>query len=555
MFSEVVHYFGRWSLVKAGRFLIAVFIIGMGLFAGLSYNLLNGVKVNGETYGKIIQVKDLVADILPPPHYIIESHLSVMQALFTDNADQQREWLANLDRVEKEFQARHDYWMVDTVLTPTLRQQINENVFVPADEYFKRVHSDFLPALNSGDRERAKSVFKELDAIYARHRAAVDQLVKDSLAEQIKIEQAARDSVDRFDLVMAAVLGSCLVLVVTVVSLIMGGLRRRLGGEPAQVEKVLERVTQGDLAALSGQERPNPDSLLGRAYAMCDQLRKTLSVFATMATSLDNSAIKLKDDAHHGENDAVQQQDSARNMSAAVEELSVNINMLSSSSSDQLRLARHSNVESSKGAQLVAQCYGVFKDTTSFVGNLEATVQELNLNYKRIESITMTIKDVAEQTNLLALNAAIEAARAGESGRGFAVVADEVRGLSGRTRQSTHEIDKIVASISLQVSSIVDAVGTGVKLTQQGLQSIEQVNQTISSLQQGAHDLEQHSQSVATALLQQSQATQSLAKDVCELSDRAKAQAEHAHLATASAADMVNVATSMRSNLSSFTLR
>ncbi|MPZ39062.1 MAG: hypothetical protein GEU95_13550 [Rhizobiales bacterium] len=39
------------------------------------------ICVGGPTYTKIIQGKDLVADILPPPAYIIESYLEATLAL------------------------------------------------------------------------------------------------------------------------------------------------------------------------------------------------------------------------------------------------------------------------------------------------------------------------------------------------------------------------------------------------------------------------------------------------------------------------------------------
>jgi hypothetical protein len=37
------------------------------------------VKANGPIYVKIAQGKDLIADILPPPEYIIESYLNCLQ--------------------------------------------------------------------------------------------------------------------------------------------------------------------------------------------------------------------------------------------------------------------------------------------------------------------------------------------------------------------------------------------------------------------------------------------------------------------------------------------
>lgn len=553
MFKQTVKKIGNWPLSLLGNTIIAITFLAMGVFGGMTYNLLTGVKVNGETYKKIIQVKDLVADILPPPEYIIESHLSVSQALLATTPESRTEWLSNLDRVEKEFQNRHEFWMSDTLLDAPLHDLINHEVFLPAQKYYALLHSDFLPALASGDQQRAHAAFAQLNDIYALHRAAVDTLVSQSLASQTRIESEAGKQVKQFDWMVACLLTASLAMVVLVVKAIMMGLKDRLGGDPAQVEGILERVIRGDLQE-TNEMAPASTSLLGRAHAMRDHLRKTLKSFSRMATLLDESAIKLQTDARDGEKDALQQQDGARNMSAAVEELSVSIKQLSSSSEQQVKLARGSRTASERGGEMAQHCHVVLRNTNAFAESLMTNVNALNQNYKRIEAITMTIKDVAEQTNLLALNAAIEAARAGDTGRGFAVVADEVRGLSARTRQSTREIDTIVAQISDQVADIVDAVNQGVDLTHKGMTSMDQVNGAMTSLLADAHLLEVHSLEVSTALRQQSVATQSLAEDICHLSEHAIAQAEHAHLATTSASGMAGMANAMREDLRHFAL-
>ena len=71
----------RLKLKHRFLILLTTFFIGFTVYGAVSFHTLNALKVNGPLYQDIVQNKDLVADVLPPPEYIIESYLVTLQMM------------------------------------------------------------------------------------------------------------------------------------------------------------------------------------------------------------------------------------------------------------------------------------------------------------------------------------------------------------------------------------------------------------------------------------------------------------------------------------------
>src|ERR1700677_2261045 len=155
-----------------------LFVASFGGFAYTAWDVVAQVGVGGPTYKDIIRSKDVVADVLPPPLYIIETHLVAHQAVATSDAGVRRELISRLSRLEGEFEERHRYWGTELREGP-LREALLGHSYGPGHAYFETARRDFVPALEAGDQERARRILEtQLAPLYDTHRAAIDDVVR-----------------------------------------------------------------------------------------------------------------------------------------------------------------------------------------------------------------------------------------------------------------------------------------------------------------------------------------------------------------------------------------
>ena len=166
------------------------------------------IKVGGPVYDQLMSGKDLVADILPPPHYIVESISTAAQILQADVAA--REQLSEtLTRLKDEYLASQSRWQdfrddsqgnpAQPLANKEKVRQMYDSLLVkshaPAVQFFDEVEQRFLPAIKAGDNKLATELFNSrLKPLYEKHRTCIDETVKlageynQALAQVAKIE-------------------------------------------------------------------------------------------------------------------------------------------------------------------------------------------------------------------------------------------------------------------------------------------------------------------------------------------------------------------------------
>lgn len=189
---------------------------------------------------------------------------------------------------------------------------------------------------------------------------------------------------------------------------------------------------------------------------------------------------------------------------------------------------------------------------TETVSASARSVETLDENAKIVASTVSVIKEIADQTNLLALNASIEAARAGESGRGFSVVADEVRKLANRTAAATHEIDRVIVTITEQIAQAAYDIETGRVGMERGNQLIRSIVGPLNELRISA----QYSLDGLEVLnhVAQQQATESeiIAEHIVDIVSKASTNALAAYDVNRITQDLGQMAENLQTSIKTF---
>ncbi|MDK2866354.1 MAG: methyl-accepting chemotaxis protein [Clostridiales bacterium] len=249
---------------------------------------------------------------------------------------------------------------------------------------------------------------------------------------------------------------------------------RRVSSLMENVNENLDSLSEGNFTALAAKEAAHAN--FGKTSTLFEKLRK---MFSQWMTDLLYSAVAVKVSSEKINTSTAQTFDSIQVLNHSLNDIrkifEETTHMLSNISALTVDLAQssttiadHSNeaVEKMHGASdtaqsggaAVTQVVGAMKRINEDVKNAQAMIIKLESASSEIGNITETIAAISEQTNLLALNAAIEAARAGEYGRGFAVVADEVRKLADESHHAAQKIDKLISSMQVDVTDVVNSI-------------------------------------------------------------------------------------------------
>jgi methyl-accepting chemotaxis protein WspA len=474
--------------------LVAVFSVGFVAFTLIAWSTIARVKVNGPLYHEIVQGKDLIADVLPPPEYVIEAYLLTLDLV--DEANEKNDILVLIERGKKlrrEYDERHAYW-AGTLAPGPINQALLVRSYAPAVEFFDLRDREIVPAVLAGNLEKARSLTHgPLKQRYEEHRAAIDDVVRLTGAQNSAIETRAESFVSSSTALLLGIAGLILGLAFWVAWIIVSSLVSRL-----QRSSIALMSTATQIAATSREQQA------------------TVSNY-TASTAEIAAAVK--------------------EISATSQELQSTLEEISTAAVNTAGLAESGRAGLDEMDGTMNQLAGATSSISTKLSVIREKAGDINL-------VVTTITKVADQTNLLSVNAAIEAEKAGEYGLGFLVVAREIRRLADQSAVATLDIEQMVRHMQGAVSAGVMEMDKFTEQVRQGVQAVAQIGGQLSQIIERVEGLSSRIASLNEGMRSQSLGASQISEAMSQLTDGARqtsASLKEFNSATDSLRDVVGV--------------
>lgn len=504
-------------LSKKLALLVGVPVVGLAFFAGTAFTTLNTVRVQGDLYNQIVQGKDLIADILPPPAYIVETHMEV----FAMAREQHREDIERLaqrcKQLRSDYNTRIDVW-AKSLPEGEMKTELLQASQEPAQTYFSTLENEYIPALLAEKHDDAADVLEnKLVPLFAKHREAIDKVVKHATEYATTNEKNAAEVTQARTVLLWSVAGT-----LSLATIALGWLIARNVSRPVMsMNNAVNDMATGKLSLSTRLDASRKDELGTLAIGINNFTDKLASLIASTrdaSTQVMQSSGMLQENAAKMADQMESQAARVREIASAMTEMSASAAEVAQQAGEASKAAEGSRSMATEGGKTVAATVDGMHAIEQAVESGTQCVHTLGKRSEAIGQMIQIINDIADQTNLLALNAAIEAARAGEHGRGFAVVADEVRKLADRTQKATAEISQSISQIQNDTKAAVTAMDKGGMQVREGVAKAGQAGNDLQRIVSSAGNMTQMVNAIATAAAEQSSTTEEVSRSLEQIS-------------------------------------
>lgn len=475
-------------------------ILGFFCYSIFGYSVIHKIAVGGLLYDEIVTNKDLLADILPPPAYLVETYLIIKQIQTEKDELQIRSLINKIDQLEKDYHDRHEYW-ASKIPPGTIRDTFLTGAYNPGLKFFSVVHEAFLPAIQKKDINAINDAITKLDRLYEQHRIEINKVVLDATRQNEEIEKRSGELKSQVNWLMI-VFPLFLIMVLSFLSFSIGvtiikpikkivSFFKDLSEGEGDLRKRIDSPTKDEIGELSTWFNTFMDKLqvlIKETTSHVGSLEKASGCLYNVAGQMTSNVESMTGLSNTVATAAEEMSANLNSVAVASGEATTNINMLAAAAEQMSSTINEIANNQEKGRTITLL-------TVTQVKSAYSKVNELGRAAKEIGRVTEVITEISEQANLLALNATIEAARAGEAGKGFAVVANEIKELALQTAQATQEIKTLIDNIQESTAVTVDQIN-------QITTAINEVNEIVSSIALAVSEQSATSQEIASNVTQ-----------------------------------------------------
>lgn len=526
---------------------LMLLVLLVSAYAGL--RSIDEIRMGGPLQRQTQEASDLVADILPPPEYVIEPWLEANELM---REPQRAGSIADrLTKLRRDYDQRHAYWLTSEI-DPDVKRLITVQTHDSATRFWDELENVFVPAARRGDREAMERSFATLQRDYQAHRVEIDRTVEAANAYRTRIEKNAADRLS----IARAVLGSLAALLAVMLlgfpALVLSRIVRPL----VTLTEHMQRMGRGE-AVTAASSAPRRDELgdaeqaLGSIVRFVEQRaiedaerqgavqRQVVAALGKGLSRLHEGDLdhridsgfpedyrKLRDDFNSA---ADSMRDTIGTVVAAIERLTISSREINAATQDlssrnELQAShlkdtasavqalnthvRATAVAAESAAHTVSQAQGEASENADVVDAAVAAMREIETSTRSIVSITEVIDKLANQTHLLSLNASVEAARAGAAGRGFAVVSEEVRALAQNSGHAAQQIKELIGESSAKVEGGVTLVDSSGQAVGALLGRIREISALIEKIADAAREQSARLETINGSILSIDQVTQ-----------------------------------------------
>jgi methyl-accepting chemotaxis protein len=164
------------------KFMVLAAMVFSALMMASAYLMwsMSQVRIGSPIYNQIVLDKDLLADILPPPEFIIESQLTFYELLDTSDAQNRAELIQKMARLKKEHAEREAFWAQQN-MPPAARDALT--LSQQSASVFYRHFDAIVPYLDQSSEPAFSARKAAILAAYNLHRQQIDDLVAITVAQ------------------------------------------------------------------------------------------------------------------------------------------------------------------------------------------------------------------------------------------------------------------------------------------------------------------------------------------------------------------------------------